>query len=291
MNDRMQLQRFEFKYSIDESTALAIRDFVSAHLELDEFSAGKPNFSYPVHSLYLDSDDLHLWQSTINSEKNRYKLRLRFYSDQPGAPVFFEIKRRVDSAILKQRGGVRREAVDRVLAGHLPEPEHLMSKDPKHLLALQRFCELTARLNAKPKVHVAYLREAWLPQNGNSVRVTMDRQVRDDPEPTTLLSTAMKNPVLVFGNSVILEIKFTGRFPLWLAEMVRAFNLRQCSAAKYVDGICRMSDVWGGGHSSEFVSKLLGAAVSPKANGVRHAKLLHSPPLVFATFQPALTVL
>ena len=277
MRDKLQLQRLELKYIIDESTALAVREFVSTRLELDEFSVGKPNYSYPVHSLYLDSDDLHLWQSTINSEKNRYKLRLRFYSDQPGAPVFFEIKRRVDNAILKQRGGVKREAVDWVLAGHLPGPEHLVSKEPKNLVALQRFCELTKRLNANPKVHVAYLREAWLPQDGNSVRVTMDRQVRDDPEPTARLSTEMKNPVLVFGDSVILEIKFTGRFPQWLADMVRAFNLRQCSAAKYVDGICRMSDVWGGGHSSEFVSKLLGAAVSPKANGVRHAKLWNPP--------------
>jgi hypothetical protein len=273
MRDKMQLQRLELKYIIDESTALAVRDHVSTRLELDEFSVGKPNFSYPVHSLYLDSDDLHLYQSTVNSDKNRYKLRMRYYTDQPGAPVFFEIKRRVDSAILKQRGGVKREAVDSILAGHLPGPEQMVSKEPKHLFALQRFCELTKRLNAKPKVHVAYLREAWLPHDGNSVR----RQVRDDPEPTTRLSTQMKTPVLVFGNSVILEIKFTGRFPLWLADMVRGFSLRQCSAAKYVDGICRMGNLWGGGHSSEFVSKLLASAVSPKANGVRLAKLRNSP--------------
>ena len=93
-------------------------------------------------------------------------------------------------------------------------------------LQLQRF-EL--------KVHVAYLREAWLPHDDNSVRVTMDRQVRDDPEPTARLSTQMTNPVLVFGDSVILEIKFTGRFPHWLADMVRAFNLRPCSAANNQD--------------------------------------------------------
>src|SRR5262245_40784350 len=120
MRDKLQLQRFELKYLVDEATALAVRDFVSPHLELDEFSVGRPNFSYPVHSVYFDSDDLRLYQSTINSEKNRYKLRLRFYSDAPEAPVFFEIKRRVDGAILKQRGGVRREAVPRVLAGFMP---------------------------------------------------------------------------------------------------------------------------------------------------------------------------
>ena len=274
MSDKLQLQRFELKYIIDESLALAVRDYVSTQLELDEFSVGKPNFSYPVHSLYLDSDDLQLYQSTVNSEKNRYKLRLRFYNDEPDTPVFFEIKRRVDNAILKQRGGVRRAAVNSILAGHLPEPAHLKSKDPKQFFALQRFCELMTKLQARPKVHVAYLREAWLPSDGNSVRVTMDRQVRDDPEPTARLSTQMKNPILVFGDSVILEIKFTGRFPLWLTNMVRAFHLRPCSAAKYVDGIGRMSDVWGGGPLTEFVSKLLLAkAAVPKASGERIAAL------------------
>ncbi len=175
MRDKLQLQRFELKYIIEEPVARAVRDYVSTQLELDEFSVGKPNYSYPVHSLYLDSDDLHLCQSTINSEKNRYKLRLRFYNDQPDTPVFFEIKRRVDSAILKQRGGVNRQAVDWLLAGHMPEPAHLESKEPKHFFALQRFCELMKRLEARPKVHVSYLREAWLPHDGNSVRVTMDR--------------------------------------------------------------------------------------------------------------------
>jgi len=277
MRDKLQLQRLELKYIIDEPVALAVRDYISNRLELDEFSVGKPNYSYPVHSLYLDSDDLHLYQSTVNSEKNRYKLRLRFYSDKPGSPVFFEIKRRVNSAILKQRGGVKREAVDSILAGHLPGLEQLASKEPKHLFALQRFCELTKRLNARPKVHVAYLREAWLPHDGNSVRVTMDREVRDDPEPTTRLSTTMKNPVLVFGNSVILEIKFTGRFPQWLADMVHTFGLRQSSAAKYVDGISRMSDAWGGGHSSEFVCKLLASAAASQPNGLRPPKGEYAP--------------
>ena len=259
MLDKMQLQRFELKYMLDEDTALGVRDFVSTHLELDEFSVGKPNFSYPVHSLYLDSDDLYLFQSTVNSDKNRFKLRLRYYSDSPGSPVFFEIKRRVDNAILKQRAGVKREAVESVMAGHLPEPELMLSKEPKNLAALLRFSELAKQLNATPKVHVAYLREAWLPHDGNSVRVTMDRQVQDDPDQTVRLLTRMDNPVLVFGNKVILEIKFTGRFPSWLADMVRIFHLRKCSAAKYVDGICMMSQAYAGGHSSEFVCRLLQA--------------------------------
>src|SRR6059036_882342 len=115
--DKMQQQRFELKYIIKEDVALAVRDFVSGYLEIDEYGATLPNFSYPVHSLYLDSDDLHLYRTTINGDKNRFKLRLRFYDNRSEAPIFFEIKRRMNNIISKQRGGVRRDAVDWLLAG------------------------------------------------------------------------------------------------------------------------------------------------------------------------------
>lgn len=242
--DRLQLQRFELKFIIKEEVALAVRSFVSSYLEIDEFGATRPNLSYPVHSLYLDSDDLRLYWETINGNKNRYKLRLRFYENRPNAPVYFEIKRRMNDAILKQRGAVRREAVGYILAGHLPEPAHLVSPDPGQLVALQRFSQLMLEKHAVPKTHVAYLREAWMGPHDNSVRVTMDRDVRSDPEPTARLSAEMIRPISVFGRNVVLELKFTGRFPDWFRELVRVYGLRQCSAAKYVDGVAMMGENW-----------------------------------------------
>src|SRR5688572_28657031 len=117
--DKLQASRFELKYIIPEETALQIRDYVRSYLELDENGVGKPNYSYPVHSLYLDSDDLRLYWSTINGDKNRYKLRIRFYNNNPETPVFFEIKKRMNNCIMKKRGSVRREAVPLLLAGHM----------------------------------------------------------------------------------------------------------------------------------------------------------------------------
>jgi SPX domain protein involved in polyphosphate accumulation len=241
-DDRLQLQRLELKYIIREEVALQVREFVRSFLEIDEYGATRPNLSYPVHSLYLDSDDLVLYWNTINGNKNRYKLRLRFYENRPSAPVYFEIKRRMNDAILKQRGGVRRDAVAWILAGHLPAPSHLVSDEPRQMAALQRFSQLMNQHHARPKAHVAYLREAWISPHNNSVRVTMDRQVYCDPESSARLSTDLLAPALVFGSSVVLELKFTGRFPDWFRELVRAFNLVQCSAAKYADGVALLGE-------------------------------------------------
>lgn len=241
--DRMQPQRFELKYRIPhEDLALAVRDFVSSYLEVDEYGATLPRLSYPVHSLYLDSPNLKLYWDTINGTKNRFKLRLRFYENRAEAPIYFEIKRRMNNIIAKQRGGVRREAVDLLLAGHLPEPRHLVSRDPKHLVALENFCRLASTLEARPRTHVAYYREAWLSPIDNAVRVTLDRDVRTELETTTELTTRMHHPRSVFGSDIILELKFTNRFPNWFGDLVRHFGLMQCGAAKYVDGVSQLGE-------------------------------------------------
>lgn len=235
--DRLQLQRLELKYHVTEDTALSVRDFVRCYLELDENGVDKPNFSYPIHSIYLDSPELTTYRHTINGNKNRLKLRMRYYDDSPQSPVFFEIKRRMNEAILKQRGGVRKEAVAWLLGGHLPDPKHLLNDSPKQLRALQNFCQIMTEMRAHPVAHVGYLREAWVSTHDNSVRVTLDRQVRVCPQFSASLSTEMGRYVEPFGKEVILELKFTGRFPNWFGDLVRVFGLQRGSAAKYADGI------------------------------------------------------
>ena len=236
-HDRLQLQRFELKYIISETVALAVRDFVSAYLVLDEYGAGRPQLAYPIHSLYLDSNRLSLYWHAINGNKNRFKLRLRFYNDRPDAPVYFEIKSRTNDAIRKQRAAVQRKSVANLLNGQLAAESELIFPGSKAMAAVQRFLELMTLVRARPLAHVAYRREAWVSPADNSVRVTLDRDVRFEPEMTACLATEMRNPLSVFGQKVILEIKFTGLFPDWFGELVRVFDLTRGSAAKYVDGV------------------------------------------------------
>ncbi len=238
MTDNVQHQRLELKYIIREQTALRVRDFVSSYLELDSFAAGQSDFSYPIYSLYLDSDPMVFYWHSINGNKNRYKLRLRYYDENPSSPIFFEIKRRMNDAILKQRGAVKRHAVDALLAGQPPTLDQLFSTEPEQLKAVEQFCRLVQFHFAKPKAHVVYRREAWISPHDNSVRVTLDRQVCLAPESTAALRITAHHPLPVFAaDDVVLELKFTGRFPDWFADLVRYFNLRQCSAAKYADGV------------------------------------------------------
>ena len=52
----------------------------------------------------------------------------------------------------------------------------------------------------------------------------------------------MNNPVAVFGNHDVLELKFTNRAPDWVRELVRVFHLNQSGGAKYAGGIELMGE-------------------------------------------------
>jgi hypothetical protein len=232
----LMASRFELKYLIPNEVALKVRTFVSQYLELDEFGVGQPNLSYPVHSLYLDSDDWKIYWRTVNGDKNRFKLRIRYYSEHREAPVFFEIKRRMKDVILKARCGVKREGVGYVLGGHLPPAELMVSRTSEEEQALREFIRLMENLDAHPKMHVAYQREAYVSDFNNEFRVTMDRAVQVVPRFEGVLTTEMKDPFVCTEDTVILELKFTGRYPNWYRDLVQTFHCFQTGAAKFVEG-------------------------------------------------------
>jgi hypothetical protein len=240
----LMASRYELKYLIPNSLALRIRGFVQQHLELDEFGVGMPNLSYPIHSLYLDSDNWEIYRRSLNGDKNRFKLRIRYYNESPKTPVFWEIKRRMKDVILKQRCAVRRSAAQAVVWGQLPAPaDMIMPNDPSELKAIHEFFKLQHDLGAGPRMDVAYDREAYVSATNNEFRVTFDRHVRVQPRPDGLLTTKLPDPFICTGpgttdpdDVVIFELKFTERFPNWYRDLVRSFNLTQTGAAKFVEG-------------------------------------------------------
>jgi len=263
---RLQPQRFELKYLVREEMTGGMRDFIACFLELDDFSVGQPNNSYPIHSVYLDSDRLQTHNATRNGDKNRFKLRLRYYNDNPGSPVFFEIKQRIDNSILKQRCPVRRDAVPLLLSGQLPDPDHLLSSDSRHLGALQRFTYLQQQLNATPKLHNNYQREAWVSSGNNSIRVTFDRNIHIEPFFENHAVIPLTRARRIYPDFVVLELKFTGRYPNWFRDLVDRFDLMRSAASKYSGGVeslgeyCFTNDPFAAHAGLELPS---GAAVEP----------------------------
>lgn len=231
---RIQRRRFELKYIVDERLAQAIRDFASAYLAADKHGKRSQNNAYPICSLYLDSPQLTLYRATVDGHRYRFKLRIRFYDDSPQTPAYFEIKRRVDAVILKERAAVRRTSILRLLDGHWPKRSDLADDDADSYDALQRFCDLRHSVRADGQVFVSYTREAYVPPNDNSVRLNFDRELSVSNYQRALAPNNSRRAFHPRLGGVILELKFTDRFPTWMRDMVGIFNLERRRVPKYV---------------------------------------------------------
>ncbi len=237
--DKVISCRHEMKYRIRETKARAIFQYLKAYIEPDKYSLNCPDHAYPISSLYFDSENLHLCNETIQGRKNRFKLRVRCYEDDIGSPCFFEIKRRIDNIILKDRAPLSKGEILKVTQRNYMPPS-FFKKGKEILKQFQFYLQI---LRARPIVLVRYMRQAFEENASNRVRITMDRQ---------LSFKAVNHPEVVLNGSgwndvpmdfVILEIKFTSRYPLWLSNMVKIFNLKQTAMSKYVSCVrqsCRL---------------------------------------------------
>jgi len=239
--DRMLACRFEMKYLIDEIRAAGIARYVRPFLEPDRYSKLRRDGMYPIVSLYLDSPDLRLCRETLTGQKNRFKLRIRSYTDEPEYPQFFEIKRRVNQVILKSRARVTDADVPILLKGRSLPPQGY-STDEK---VLNQFQLYMASIHAGPMVSIRYLRQAFEGTGEARVRVTFDRELcyKVTHEPQVRLGGPGWQRHTFTTGYTILEIKFTGRYPAWLTRLVRDFELEVTPVSKFATSItqaCRL---------------------------------------------------
>ncbi len=225
--DGTLLSRYECKYVVDEELLPHLRRALRAFTVPDKYAAPDPQHRYAIGSLYLDSPDLRLYQMNADGVSNRYKLRVRSYVDDPGAPVFFEIKRRIDGVIKKRRARVERAAALEYLRACARGSHGPARPD------IAEFTRLVGETAAAPVVRVRYWREAYESVGGDPVRVTFDTCVEHAVTTGADLSVWSGDWETTRVPGAILEIKFTDVFPSWIQEIVDRFELRRRSLAKY----------------------------------------------------------
>ena len=231
--DKMLSCRYELKYRISDSKARAITRFINPYLHRDRYAKLQSDGTYPIVSLYFDSDAFNLARETIEGKKNRFKLRIRGYSDDEQAPRFFEIKRRINNVIVKSRARVKQPDVENIAAAK----SIILPSDCSDGRTLRQFQLYMHSLNARPLVLVRYMREAFEGDSDNRVRITFDRKLCYKTTRQPIISFSGNNWQRVPMEFVILEIKFTARYPAWLSQMVKAFDLKQTAMSKYVESV------------------------------------------------------
>ena len=231
MNTQLRFQRRELKYYLPQQLYPELIRLIRPYMTLDEHLKQNEANSYLVRSLYLDTDDLRFYHEKLAGSHTRRKFRIRGYNDAR-KEVFLEIKRKYNNIIVKERALVNYEEVSKILdryGGYNPNGK----RSDAEIKVLNSFLFFVPMLQLRPTVLVVYEREAYTGVFDDSVRLTLDRNLR-------CLPGRLADDIFYTGtdwrflnNRCILELKFNNALPLLFKRIIQQLNLWAEAISKY----------------------------------------------------------
>lgn len=206
LQPKLHFERFEFKYLMHEETATRVRDtLLKNNLEWDPYTLSSSDRAYTVTSLYYDSVSVRCYRDKIDGLERRFKLRERIYAavHTPGDPRFFEIKRKKDAVIVKDRT-VNAPGTD--------------------------FEYLRRRYALEPNVLVTYRRSALQGTFQERLRVTFDSELACTPARSL---SGESSPYPIARGLVIMEVKYNNTLPHWFHRIILTHELDRRPFSKY----------------------------------------------------------
>ncbi len=217
----------EVKFIIDQPTAVAIRDWVRAHLEADPHGAGPFNDEYRTTSLYFDTDKGDVFHQRRSFGRSKY--RVRRYGALPY--VFLERKLRKPGILVKRRTTVDIEDLSR-LADIAADSEWPGEWFHRRVVLRQ----------IHPVCQLSYTRIARFARTiEGPVRLTLDSDVRVAHADEPRFRNESGRPVL--DDRMVLELKYRRDVPAIFKRLVETFALEPRRASKYRLGIAALGEL------------------------------------------------
>ncbi|MCB0635462.1 MAG: polyphosphate polymerase domain-containing protein [Lewinella sp.] len=233
--------RYEHKFFVPIYQLDKLRHYLLPFMEPDPFAVSHGG-AYTVRSIYFDTPAMQCYFDKVAGIKRRNKVRLRGYNcDGETGTVFFEIKKKVDDPLFKNRFALPYREAKKVLSG--APLEHCLGPgkaDGKSADNVRRFMYHVYARQMHPVVTVIYDREPFQPildDGDNRLRITLDKHLRVAAYPSLDQLYEERDVRAVRPNFFIMEIKFNQYFPSWMKPVIQAFGLRKGPASKYAMSI------------------------------------------------------
>lgn len=219
MADQSVFQRVEKKYLIHPHQYKPFMQELEKHMVLDQFGL------HTICNIYYDTDSYYFIRNSIEKPAYKEKLRLRSYGiPKDTDTVFVELKKKYKGIVYKRR-----------VAMTLREAEYYLDYGIKLKMDNQIFREIDyflTRNHPKSKLYLAYDRRAYYGKEDNSLRLTLDQNIRSREEDLHLGSGDAGVPCLAPGE-YLMELKVMGAMPLWLVRLLTDLEIYPVSFSKY----------------------------------------------------------
>lgn len=216
-------ERVETKYLLSAKQYRLLLGMLQNCTQPDKF----PQSS--IMSLYFDTPDRRMIQTSLEKPVYKEKLRLRSYG-VPAADgtVFPEIKKKYKGVVYKRRTDMTCSQAMAYLSGESPAPVHNAVTGEIDWLR-RRWGELV------PAMVLSYERTALVGVEDPGLRITFDSRILWRDEALSLTEGVWGEPLLR-GGERLLELKLLRAMPLWLARMLGEIEAYPVSFSKYGSG-------------------------------------------------------
>ena len=183
---------------------------------------------YTICNIYYDTDDYKLIRASIEKPIYKEKLRVRSYGvPDKDSKVFVELKKKYEGVVYKRRLFTAPALVPAVLQG--------MHSGAENRQVCNEIAYFQHFHGVKPKVFIAYDRQAFHGNENSALRITFDTALRYRTDHLDLREGDYGKPILDSDN-ILMEIKIPGACPQWLSEILAEYKIFPRSFSKY--GTC-----------------------------------------------------
>jgi hypothetical protein len=212
-------KRYELKYMMTKKQQKAVLEAMLPYMRLDDFG------HTTIRNIYFDTDNYRLVRRSIEKPIYKEKLRIRSYK-QAGEhdKVFVELKKKYDDVVYKRRESITLEEAQIWLdEGTLFPTNTQIGKEIDYFFD---YYETLA-----PKVFLSYERDAYYSLDGSDFRVTFDENILAREEELSLADDVWGEK-LIDDNMVLMEIKTSGGYPLWMTQVLSQQKIYKISFSK-----------------------------------------------------------
>lgn len=207
-------ERYEQKYHISTSLYDKFLSLIKNYLEVHKY--GKTT----IQSLNYDTDDYRLIRESIEKPIYKEKLRVRCYGlNNDNRDIYIEMKRKYEGIVYKRRLSCKEYSIEKTI-------EDSTSQIGKEISYFYHYYG-----TLKPKIMIHYDRVAYYDQNSD-LRITFDFSIRYRKENLNFHSS-LNGKNLFDSDIVLIEIKSSHPFPLWLCSFLSKEQIYKCSFSKY----------------------------------------------------------
>jgi len=210
--------RVEKKYLLNPSQYETVKNEILKYVDKDIY------YKYTISNLYFDNDNYDLIRMSLDKPIYKEKLRLRYYGKANLEDnVYFEIKKKYDKVVSKRRIILPLSDIYNYLNNKIV---------PSNVQVFKEIDYMIKHYDLKPKVYLAYDREAYIGSEDKTLRITFDSNIRSRFNNIGLENGDYGEKLFDY-DYYILEVKCLLAIPLWLVKILDKEKIYPTSFSKY----------------------------------------------------------